>query len=407
MLMGILRWIIGYVEFEICGTDAHRFLTGVSVRGYRLWRMKKQRENCCSACIAVRYYRELHHIAKKRRLRLCVKKRHGLPFLLKKWRKSKKYGLFLGAICALIMLCVLSTRVWVIHVSGNENISTEEIRMVAADSGLKIGAHKNGYNPLAVENQLMLAFPELSWVTVNTWGSTVDIVILESEAKPEVEDTTAYGNVLASQSGQIISMDVYHGRALVKIGDGVAAGQLLVSGVQTFENGNVTFTKAAAKIMAHTRHTVTVTIPKEETSYRETGNRIKRKSLQIFGIPIPLTWQGIPEGNFEKATHYESLQLNGVDLPLTIYEETYMEQEAYLSPISETEAIKRGEKALREWAEETLKDGEILSNSRTITEEKNSYQLEWNCLCLENISREEPFFVELDEKSDAEEQEDR
>ncbi len=404
MILWVVRWLVGYVQFEIIGADAQQFLTGASTRGYSLWNMKKARENCCSACIAGKDYRHLRQIAKKRRLRLKIKKRRGFPFLLRKWKQSRKYGLMIGAICAFALLCVFSTRVWVVNISGSTSLPVEEIRAAAAEFGLEVGTGKSSFDPLFVENELMLRFPALSWVTVNTWGSTVEIIVQDGDAKPEVEDPSEYSNVVAAKSGQIIRMDVYHGKALVKLGDGVAEGQLLVSGVQEFENGNVTFTGASAKIIARTRRQFAVSIPKEETCYEETGQILTRKSLHIFGIPIPLTAQGIPEGDYEKQSDRRSIRWNGVDLPLTIYEEVYRERSPYTAVISKEEALHRGEEALQEWMEQTLADGEILSKDLVITEENNSWNLAWNCICLENIARKAPFFVELNENNTSVEQ---
>ena len=399
MVLWIVRWLVGYVQFEILGADAQQFLSGASNRGFCLWNMKKVRENCCAACIAGKDYRHLRQIAKKRHLRLQVKKRRGFPFVLRKWKRNKKYGLIVGGLCALALLCVLSTRVWVVNISGSASLSSEEILAAAAEFGLDVGIGKNSFDPLYIENELMLRFPKLSWVTVNTWGNTVEIIVREGDAKPEVEDPSAYSNVVAAKSGQIVRMDVYHGKALVKLGDGVAEGQLLISGVQEFENGNVTFTGASAKIIAHTRRQFSITIPKEETCYEATGQILTRKSLRVFGIPIPLTAQGLPEGNYEKQSDRKSIQWNGVDLPLTIYEETYREQVPYTAVITKEEAVRRGEKALQKWVEETLTDGEILSKELMITEENNGWNLTWDCLCAENIAKKVPFFVELDEKT--------
>ena len=50
-------------------------------------------------------------------------------------------------------------------------------------------------------------------------------------------------------------MEVTHGTPQVKVGDGVAEGQLLVSGI-TETKYNKLFTRATAKIIAETKHTL-------------------------------------------------------------------------------------------------------------------------------------------------------
>lgn len=248
----------------------------------------------------------------------------------------------------------------------------------------------------------MLRYPEISWVSVNTWANTVNIVIQEGEKKPEVERDDAVGNVVATRAGQIVSMDVYHGKAMVKLGDGVAPGELLVSGVLENAQGGVSFTKAAAKIMARTRRQFTATIPMEETLWEDTGEVVVRKSARIFGLTIPLTFHGIPEGDYEKTADGESVWVNGVELPVTVYAETYTAQRARTVAVSEEEARQRGIEEIQKQQEEALAhptgNGSVLSENVTVTAENGEYKIESDCLCLENIVQEQEFFVELEEE---------
>ena len=401
LVLHIVRWLSGYVSFSAVGTQAHRFLTSASVKGFQLWNMEMEDEQHCTAYITAKHYRQLRMVAKKKRLLLHIENRYGLPFLIRKWKKSGKHGFFLGLACSLVLLSVLSGRVWVINVSGNNDLSAVEIKASAAEFGLDIGTGRSDYNPISIENQLMLRYPELSWVSVNDWGNTVEIAVQEGERIPDVEEQEGTGNVIAAQSGQIISMDVYHGKAMVKIGDGVAPGQLLVTGIWEHENGNVSFARADAKIMARTRRQFRVTVPMEETMREENGNSIERKSLRLFGVTIPLTFHGVPNGIYEKETEGESLQVNGVELPLTISREIYREQREYTVSVSEEEARKRGEEELHKLQEEALKNeaenGTVLSEHITIKRENAQYVLESDCLCLENIAQRQQFEVEIEE----------
>ncbi|MDD5953255.1 MAG: sporulation protein YqfD [Oscillospiraceae bacterium] len=397
LVLRIIRWCIGYVRFEINGGEAYRFFTSSSSRGFVLWQMERKGDTCCTACISARHYGELRQIARKRRLRLRILERHGLPFLLRKWKDRGKHGLFLGTIGAVILLCVLSTRVWVVSVTGNTSLSAEEIRQSAAEFGLSIGVGTNSYNAASVENQLMLRYPQISWVTVNDWGNTVTIDVREGDKRPQVEDNSETGNVTAARSGQILAMDVYHGQSQVKIGDGVAPGQLLVSGIWEHENGNVTFTKASAKIIARTHRQFTVDIPKAETLRESTGETVTRRGLRVFGLTIPLTLKGTPQGLYQHQSSGESLTINGVELPLTLFSETYIGEREYTVPVSKEEALERGQEALKkEQAQALGEDGAVLSEEVTVTEEDDGYRVTSDCLCREDIALEQPYFVELE-----------
>ena len=189
---------------------------------------------------------------------------------------------------------------------------------------------------------------------------------------------------------------------MVKVGDGVAPNQLLVSGIWEHENGMVTFTKGAAKIMARTRRTFTVTIPKEETISIPTGESVTRRSMQVFGITVPLTIRGVPKGEYEKSMARESVTVNGVELPLTIYTETYTEQTSQIVVTSKEEGERRGKEELQKQQKEALGEGEVLSEKIQITEKSDRYELVSDCLCIENIAVEQPYFLDIRGKTSEE-----
>lgn len=402
MVLELVRWCTGYVHFTIQGTDSARFFTAAAARGFILWNMKTIDNEHSAACISAKEYHRLRSVAKKRKLRLKIEGRVGLPFFWRTFRKKKRYGFLLGGVLSLLLLTFLSTRIWVIQVTGVETLTKEQILQTASEHGLFIGANKVSLNPRSMETKLMRSYPEISWVTVNTWGNTITIAISESDPKPEVERSDETKNVVAARSGQIVSMEVYHGQAMVKVGDGVAPNQLLVSGIWEHENGMVTFTKGAAKIMARTRRTFTVTIPKEETISIPTGESVTRRSMQVFGITVPLTIRGVPKGEYEKSMARESVTVNGVELPLTIYTETYTEQTSQIVVTSKEEGERRGKEELQKQQKEALGEGEVLSEKIQITEKSDCYELVSNCLCIENIAVEQPYFLDIREKTSEE-----
>ena len=103
-------------------------------------------------------------------------------------------------------------------------------------------------------------------------------------------------NIKAARDGQIVRMEVTHGTPQVKIGDGVAEGQLLVSGI-TETKYNHLFTRATAKIIAETKHTYEIKIPLTQDEKIPTGNVIRRRALKLFGFTMPITFEVEPKDN--------------------------------------------------------------------------------------------------------------
>ena len=155
--------------------------------------------------------------------------------------------------------------------------------------------------------------------------------------------------------------------------------------------------------MARIRRQFTVAVPMEEIRWEDTGTVVERKSVRLFGLVIPLTLSGAPAGEYEKTSASESVTVNGVELPMTICTETYRERTGVTVSVSEAEARQRGIEAIQKQQAETLDDpaepGSVLSEHVTVTAKNGYYTIESDCLCLENIAQEQPFYVELEERS--------
>ena len=93
---------------------------------------------------------------------------------------------------------------------------------------------------------------------------------------------------MSSKTAQIAETEVYAGQKMVKLGDVVYEGDLLVSGVVESADGKTTYHHASAKILAQTNFTkeFSVALNQEEKNY--TGKEKKRYRIDICGKKLPL-----------------------------------------------------------------------------------------------------------------------
>lgn len=394
MLLRMIRWWFGYVCFTIAGAAPERFLTLAAREGYVLWDIAKT-GGVHQAKISCRQYRSLRPSVRKARVRLRVQKRRGFPFV---WRVCRdKRGLLYGAVGGVVILLLLSMRVWCIDVEGNELLSADEIKQAAAECGLYAGMKKSDLEPRVVQQRLMARFPQIGWVAVNTWGNTAKIRLQEGIEIPEVENTEHPVNVLAAKSGQIIAMDVYHGTPLVQVGDAVAEGDLLVSGVLTGLEGQESFVHSSARVIAQTRRVFAMEVPLRQTSQRPNGTQVTRRSLSIFGAGIPLSFQGQPRGDYTRTLTAKPLVINGAELPVTLYEETFTMQETFTVERTPEQAREKALEEITKKQKEVLQDGRVVSASEQETVTDGVYRLEMECVCEENIAQERDILVDADQ----------
>ena len=193
-------------------------------------------------------------------------------------------------------------------------------------------------------------------------------------------------NLKASADGIITKINITSGNCLVKPGDTVAKGDLLVSGV--IERADSTqFVRSAGSITAKTERELTVSGYYKRTLDEKIG-RIKRKSvLSFFGINIPL-FLGRENGNYESRTEIKEASLLGKSLPIRLYTK-YFEMTAQKEVIlSKEELLKELEEELTRAAQvEKIADFEV--KNREFDEIEGGIRLKALISAEENIAVEE------------------
>lgn len=237
---------------------------------------------------------EVSLTAAKRLEQLCVERgiavrlfgRSGLPYLF--WRYRRRVGLAVGAVLGVILL-ILSTRfVWEVRVTGNEQVERGEILAELEACGLFVGSYIPHLHTEALETQVLIASDRLSWVAIHLDGTVAVVQVLEHTAPPDGEHRKP-ANLIAAVDGQIESIELYRGNCMVKVGQAVRAGELLVSGLYDSATQGYRYTRAAGTVKARTEHTFRVEIPLtreekcyEEAEYSEIGLKFFHFSVKFF-----------------------------------------------------------------------------------------------------------------------------
>ena len=382
-----MRWLWGSVRFRVEGSP-ERFFNQCARSAVALWGMESGETP--GAWVRAGQYRSLLPCARRAHCRLRVVEKRGLPFQTY-WLRRRK-GLVAGAVLAAAILGVLSQQVWCIQAEGLETITPAQFQEACEELGLVPGAWKKDLDPHQLQQQLMLKFPHVSWLTVNTPGSVVRVSLAEGVEKPDVALWKQPGNVKAAFSGQILRLEVYAGTAQVNDGDAVTQGQLLISGVVEDSYGGVTLKHAAGRAIASTQRQFSAAVPMAKTVPVPTGRTLTRRSLQFFGLRIPLTLTGAPGSGWEKTAVNTRLRVNGTVLPISLLEEQYGE-------ISQQEEILTPEEALakaRELVEEQKKQCKglkVLEQEELFEESGGVLYYTVNAKCEEDIALETEILV--------------
>ncbi len=388
--LSLTRWLMGYVRFAVIGGSLERFLNQCARSGIYLWDISSG--TAWAACVPAGRYRSLHRCARRAGCRLKVSERHGLPFATKGIRKRR--GLVAGGVVFASVLIALSMHVWSFEVVGNTTIPTADITTELATVGMAPGALKRDLHPAEIQHVLMLKFPQISWMSVNTRGCTAEIRLEEKTEKPPIETKdTRPCNIKAAFTGQIVSLEVYAGKPLVKEGDAVVQGQLLVSGTVENEAGETSLKRASARVFAETTRSMTVEVPLRQSVEKATGNAVVRRSLNFMGVRIPLTFTSKPSGNYSPEVSFTKVRLMNTVLPLSVYEENWVEHKTAEILLTKQQALAQAEQMMLEKQNTELKDAKILSSSTA--DEMDDSRLIYTVMakCRENIAQESEIII--------------
>ena len=228
MLERIWRYLAGYLEIALIGPRPERILNLAASERLELWHVR-HRPDRLLARLRLADVRRARRLARRAGLRLRFARRTGLPFL---WVRLRwRFGLLTGALLTAAALLYFAGHVWVVQVRGAEAVDARAVLRVAADLGLRPGAWRGGLEMTAVERGLTQRIPQLAWTGITLQGTRAVIQVVERHTvlPPQPVQRT---DLVAERPCQIVRLVVLAGHAVVREGDVVRPGQLLIEGVE-------------------------------------------------------------------------------------------------------------------------------------------------------------------------------
>lgn len=137
-----------------------------------------------------------------------------------------------GVIAIFVLLMLISSLfIWKITIDGNYSYSTNQIESFVNKQNIKEGIFKNKVDSNKLEKAIRKEFDDISWVCAEVKGTNLIIHIKENYiTEISVTEDEPY-DIVANCDGIITSILVRQGSAMVKVGDTVKKGDILISGV--------------------------------------------------------------------------------------------------------------------------------------------------------------------------------
>ncbi len=392
LILRAIRKVPSCVDFRTEGVFCEKLLTEAMKNGLGISFPRKSGYTMRGTVQAAEY-RSLCKIARRLGLKMRIEKKHGIYFTLKRHRD--KIGFAAGAIFAAAVVLFLNLFVWEINISGNKAVSSEEIMATLANSGLKTGTLRTAHDTRKIEWNIMNDNKEIAWATVNIQGCCVNVVVSETRREAEMKyDDDKPVNIIAAKYGVIRKMDVFDGQGVVKVGDAVMKGDLLVSATFEDRHGKLTLKHSRARVMAETDYEITVEFPLEQVIETTGGVKKSVKGIEIMGLSIPL---GSSRGCEELPAEKEEKELYFLWIRLPVKEIRTKYYAVKRNTITYTaEQAKGGAFQLLEQREaEEMNEMEIIS--RTVQEKiaDGKYIITATYDCIMNIAQEQDILSDV------------
>ena len=392
MLIKLFRWLLGYVQFSFTGGFAEKFINDCRSKNIYIKNIIKT-EHGISAQISPKGYFQLHKIAYACGGRVRVTKKKGLPFLLMPLKN--RWGIFCGALAAVMLVSFLSGFIWNITVIGDSRLTDAQIIDYLAQNGFKVGARWAEVDKENLEFGVMADFDDIAWISINKLGCLAQVEINETVEKPPIvsEDIT---NVKAKKDGVIVHITALGGWQTAQEGDAVSAGDLLISGVNESEvDERNHYAHAHGTALAKTNHRIEINVSRRQREKHYSHKR-NYKYLYFFGLKLPL-FVVREKGDADISTENECFVLNGFRLPIGKITQCYDYYTVDEILLGDDELQTLAYQELERRKAQELAGCEILNENIGTQTGENSCLITADYILLEDIAEESKITIANDE----------
>ena len=389
-----IRYIKGCLIIRLGGDYLERFFNMCRMHGIELWNIRREEETCICEVYAADFKR-LVPFLKKTGTRAKVIQKSGIPFYFPFIKKRIIF--FAGVVACLVMLNFVTEYVWAIEYVGNLQISDDEMTDFLEEEHIHYGIRKDSINCEEEEKHLRKRFENVTWTSIYFEGTKLYIEVKENEKTEPVETRVKGTDIVADEAGVITSIITRNGVPMVKAGDRVEQGDILVSGRVPIYNEEQLISgyhiyDADADISIRTLITYQDSIEKSYPEICYLGNDIDVGFLEAFGrhidpLPVYNLFRGRKNSPYETITEKKQLVfLDNIYLPVYYgkisKKEYYIRYMTYTQEEMETLLSEQFEKFILSLEEKGV---QIVEKSVKIVENRDSMEINGSLLVIKSI----------------------
>lgn len=306
------RYKTGRIKMEVHTAAIEKYLN-------LLWKNKIYVSNIASKDmttyimeIFLRDYIRAKKLSDNSNVKIKILGRKGYAFYVLKLKK--RVSIIIGIGIFVSVLYYLSGFIWTIDIKGDCYISPYEIRQQLKEYGVTPGIRKSKVSVFEIEQKLMHDNSNLMWVKIRAEGTSLNVSTAQRQSPPSLQSDTNSGDAVAKRTAQILRIYTQSGTAMVKPGDIVSEGQIIIKAEQGKEGATYSVPakgNVIAKTFYEEENTVPITvIKKERTGPKYTNYYISIKDKKYYFVKCLNNFDNYDKiidnsGIMKKETFYE------------------------------------------------------------------------------------------------------
>ena len=194
-----------------------------------------------------------------------------------------KAAIIIATVVSVFIMLFTYDLVWDVRVDGNLELSDAAVVRMLAENGFSVGDRWSKSERSVIENCILSNCLDISWININRRGTVAYVTVLENtdNTSKDEEHKISYANIVSEVDCVIEDITVKKGKAMVKVGDAVKKGDLLIAGILPDEAGGK-LCKAEGTVIGRVSDDICVEVNRNYIELSEKKEKIVGIRLKIF-----------------------------------------------------------------------------------------------------------------------------
>jgi similar to stage IV sporulation protein len=274
-IVKLFHYINGFYIIEMHGYMMEKLLNILHIHKIYAWDIKKDKNGALRLKLMRGSLEKFLSLSKHFKVDVKVISKHGLPYFLQ--RMLRKKGFVIGCMILIASFFFLSSLILKIEIPVEYSMQKQQIMTALSEVGLKAGLIKYTIDYDEVKRQFLINNPDYTYISITLQGTKAKVDLYSAVKSQEIYDYSKPADIIASKDGEVTKILTIRGTALVKQGDIVKRGDVLISGNEHMLVGNsetYVYQCATGSIMAKVKYNfenipVNMLQPSEDAAFTE------------------------------------------------------------------------------------------------------------------------------------------